>query len=507
MILADQPTCRIVRLSGVEAELELAWSGLAGLLDGLLDGIDKLPPARASAVRAALALEGVDEPVEPFAIALAARDILVDAAEDAPMVVFVDDLQWVDAPTRRTLSYIARRLQFERLAIVSTRRSGERRPHGHRTRRDPGRRHRRRRRLDPPRRRRHQRAGAAGADQRRRRDPARARSRRPTCSTPISGPVVSTCPTRCPIGSSGQRVVDLLLERLPPDRAVGAPDRRRRARRRPRADHERPAPARPRDRGPRGGRGQRHRHARRGSAGLPAPADALGRLPRRTPGGPPQRPPGAGQHDARGLLGAGLAPGSGRRRSRRGRGQGARRGGRASPPSGVRRPAAARSWELASRLSPEPTDRVRRLRLAATAILDAGMASAAGRLLERADAVVLEYPHADDLIERIRRQQLRCRLPPSSGGTSEPTISLRQAASEVAGAAPGRRRRPALRRARRLLPRRRVRRHGQHDPRGRGPARARRRGPGPAHRRDGGRAASSPTARPAARCCSTGTPR
>ena len=116
LIPADQPDCRIVRLSGVEAELELAWSGLAGLLDGLLDGIDNLPPARASAVRAALALEGVDEPVEPFAIALATRDILVDAAEDAPMVVFVDDLQWVDLPTRRTLSYIARRLQFERLA-------------------------------------------------------------------------------------------------------------------------------------------------------------------------------------------------------------------------------------------------------------------------------------------------------------------------------------------------------------------------------------------------------
>ena len=100
-------------LSGVEAELELAWSGLAGLLDGLLDGIDQLPPARLG-VRAALAIEGVDEAVEPFAIALATRDLLVDAAEDAPMVVFVDDLPWVDAPTRRTLSYIARRLQFER---------------------------------------------------------------------------------------------------------------------------------------------------------------------------------------------------------------------------------------------------------------------------------------------------------------------------------------------------------------------------------------------------------
>ena len=124
LILADHPDARILRLRGVEAEVELAWSGLAELLDGVLDGIDRLAPARASAVRAALAMEGTEQPVEPFAIALATRDLLVDAAEDAPIVVVVDDLQWVDLPTRRTLSYIARRLQFERLAIVSTRRAG-----------------------------------------------------------------------------------------------------------------------------------------------------------------------------------------------------------------------------------------------------------------------------------------------------------------------------------------------------------------------------------------------
>ena len=124
IIAVDQPDCRILRLAGVEAEVELAWSGLAELLDGVLAGIDRLAPARASAVRAALAMEGVDQPVEPFAIALATRDLLVDAAEEAPIVIVVDDLQWVDLPTRRTLSYIARRLQFERLVIVSTRRAG-----------------------------------------------------------------------------------------------------------------------------------------------------------------------------------------------------------------------------------------------------------------------------------------------------------------------------------------------------------------------------------------------
>ena len=125
LIGADVPGARIIQIAGVEAELEMAWSGLGALLDPLLDGLTNLAPARAAAVRAALAIDtGGDEAAEPFAIALATRDLLVQAAEQDPVVVVVDDLPWIDAPTRRTLAYIARRLQFERVAILSARRAG-----------------------------------------------------------------------------------------------------------------------------------------------------------------------------------------------------------------------------------------------------------------------------------------------------------------------------------------------------------------------------------------------
>ena len=97
---------------------------------------------------------------------------------------------------------------------------------------------------------------------------------------------------------------------------------------------------------------------------------------------------------------------------------------------------AARSWELASRLSPEPAGRAKRLRLAAGATLDAGNAGEAGLLLDRADAVIVEHPTADDLIERIHREQLRCRLPLSKGGVSRPADGLRSMAADVAGADP-----------------------------------------------------------------------
>ena len=414
LILADQPNAQIVRLNGVEAELELAWSGLAGLLDGLLDGIDKLPPARASAVRAALALEGVDEAVEPFAIALATRDILVDAAEDAPMVVFVDDLPWVDAPTRRTLSYIARRLQFERLAIVSTRRSGT---DAHT---DTG----------PV-----VTLGAVTDDVAdsilRDAGVTSGRVRRELINAGGGIPLVlieaanmldadqragrASLPDPLPIGSSGQRVVDLLLERLPQTVlsalliAAAEPD----------------------------GDLVRIMHALRqlghGLSDLEV-AEANGivtldgdRLTFRHPlmrSAAYHDAPRAARRNAHRALANTMPDGSSARawhlaRAAVGPDEDVAKALDAAAAVTAQRGApasAARSWELASRLSPDPADRVRRLRLAASAILDAGMASAAGRLLERADAVALEYPQADDLIERIRRQQLRCRLPPRAAG-------------------------------------------------------------------------------------------
>ncbi len=434
VIAVDQPDCRILSLRGVEAEVELAWSGLAELLASVLDRIERLPPARASAVRAALAMEGVDQPVEPFAIALATRDLLVEAAEEAPIVIVVDDLHWVDLPTRRTLSYIARRLQFEKVAIVSTRRPGA---DNHTDTgpvvvleavsadtadailRDAG-------------------VGAAHV----RRELIAASGGIPLVLVEAANMLDtdqragrSELPDPLPIGSSGQRVVDLMLSRLPPpvlsallvaaaepdgdlvriisalqERSLGIAELElaeehgvvtldgdrlmfRHPLMRSAAYHD----------APRADRRAAHRAlARTLSDGAPARAWHLARAA-----------VGPDEEVAKALDAAAEVTNQ-----------------RGAPAT------AARSWELASRLSPEPRDRVRRLRLAAEAILDAGMAAAAGRLLDRADAVVAEHPQADELIERIRRQQLRCRLPRSSGGSTNPIATLRRAAVEVAGAAP-----------------------------------------------------------------------
>ena len=434
IIAVDQPDCRIVRMEGVEAEVELAWSGLAELLDGVLDGLERLAPARASAVRAALAIEGADQPVEPFAIALATRDLLVDSAEASPIVIIVDDLQWVDLPTRRTLSYISRRLQFERLVIVSTRRAGGD------THTDTG------PVIDLD-------VVADDVADTILRDAgvSAVNVRRELIAAGGGIPLVlveaanlldadqragrSELPDPLPIGTSGQRVVDLLLERLDqqvldallvaaaePDgdlvRVLTALQERGLGVAELEVAEENGVVMLDGDR-------LTFRHPlMRSAAYHDAPRADRRAAHRALAGTLPKGSPARAWHLARAAVGPDEEVAQELEEAARLTNQ------RGAPAT------AARSWELASRLSPDPADRVRRLRLAAVAILDAGMASAAGRLLDRADAVVSEHPAADDLIERIRRQQLRCRLPPSGGGSNDPVRALRRAALEVAGAAP-----------------------------------------------------------------------
>lgn len=434
LVASDQPDMRIIRLRGVEAEVELAWSGLAELLDGLLGGLDRLAPARAAAIRSALAMEGSDQPVEPFAVALATRDLLVDAAEQAPILIIVDDLQWVDLPTRRTLSYIARRLQFERVAIVSTRRTGA----DARTDTGPV------VVLDA--------VSDEDADAILRDAGVTASSVRRELIAAAGGiPLVlkeaahmldaeqragrAELPDPLPIGASGQRVVDLLLERLPPKvlrallYAAAEPD----------GDLVRILNALREE-----GLGVTELEAAEEAGVVVLDGD---RLTFRHPlmrSAAYHDAPRADRRAAHRALARTLPEGSPARawhlaRAAVGPDEEVARALDEAAEATMQRGApatAARSWELASRLSPDPRDRVRRLRLAAQAILEAGMAPAAGRLLDRADGVVAEHPGADELTERIRRQQLRCRLPPSAGGVADPTAALRRAAAEVAGAAP-----------------------------------------------------------------------
>lgn len=107
----------VLATTGYESEVDLAWSGLLSIVEPLLAG-DLAAPQRA-AIDAALHLAGADEPVEPFAVVLAVRNLLLDASEGRPVLLLVDDAHWLDESTRLVVDHLARRSSGLPVAVVA----------------------------------------------------------------------------------------------------------------------------------------------------------------------------------------------------------------------------------------------------------------------------------------------------------------------------------------------------------------------------------------------------
>ncbi|MFN8121358.1 MAG: AAA family ATPase [Thermoleophilia bacterium] len=117
----------VLRARPSPSERGLAFSALADLLDGVPDArIDELPGPQADALRAAL-LRGpaADMQSDPRALGRGLATILSVLSARRPLLLAVDDTQWVDHASARALVYALRRLEERAVHAVLTRRSGE----------------------------------------------------------------------------------------------------------------------------------------------------------------------------------------------------------------------------------------------------------------------------------------------------------------------------------------------------------------------------------------------
>ncbi len=98
----------VLRARGVETEAELAFSALADLLTPLAGGLSELPAPQSAALAAALAL-GPPAPGDRMAVCVATLGLLRAAAAARPLMVVVDDVQWLDDASLECVLYAARR--------------------------------------------------------------------------------------------------------------------------------------------------------------------------------------------------------------------------------------------------------------------------------------------------------------------------------------------------------------------------------------------------------------
>jgi DNA-binding CsgD family transcriptional regulator len=116
-LVSQASGCRVLRASGVEPEMELAFGGLHQVCTPLLERAERLPDPQREALRTALGLATGPEP-DRFLVGLAVLGLLADAATERPLVCVIDDAQWLDRASAQALAFTARRLVAESVALV-----------------------------------------------------------------------------------------------------------------------------------------------------------------------------------------------------------------------------------------------------------------------------------------------------------------------------------------------------------------------------------------------------
>ena len=115
---------RVLRARPSESEAAFAFVALGDLLgDALTETLAALPAPQRRALETALLLGDPDlAPLDERAVAAAVLGALRVLAGAGPLLVAIDDLQWLDTSSAAALEFAVRRLRDEPLRLLLTRR-------------------------------------------------------------------------------------------------------------------------------------------------------------------------------------------------------------------------------------------------------------------------------------------------------------------------------------------------------------------------------------------------
>ncbi len=131
----------VLRATGVQAEFDLAFSGLHALLWPIADRLSEVPEPQRGALAAALGLAPAEsrdvtpvpgngrlapaESRDRFLVSAGALSLLAAQAEAGPLLCVIDDAQWLDAASAAAVVFTARRVVAEGIAILIGAREGD----------------------------------------------------------------------------------------------------------------------------------------------------------------------------------------------------------------------------------------------------------------------------------------------------------------------------------------------------------------------------------------------
>jgi DNA-binding NarL/FixJ family response regulator len=111
---------RLVRIAGVESEMAFGYAGVHQLVLPLFDCVGELAEPQRVALDAILEGRVQHDALDPFLVGLAVLSLVADAARAQPVLVVIDDVQWLDDESAMALSFVGRRLRAERAAFLVT---------------------------------------------------------------------------------------------------------------------------------------------------------------------------------------------------------------------------------------------------------------------------------------------------------------------------------------------------------------------------------------------------
>jgi len=124
-VVAVAGDLRVVRVAGIESEMELPFAALHQMCASVLDCLGRLPGPQRDALGTAFGLRAGPAP-DHFLTGLAVLSLLAEAAADRPLVCVIDDAQWLDRASAQVLAFAARRLLAESVLVILATREPDR---------------------------------------------------------------------------------------------------------------------------------------------------------------------------------------------------------------------------------------------------------------------------------------------------------------------------------------------------------------------------------------------